>query len=267
MTKRFGALAVFSLILLSCVAFISPVFAWSDASEQETETIVIVTESKSDTTLTELVIDYAKVYSEVKENVSNSRNVVIDDRHSPTDDQQKDVMQKMRDIIGSQHFRDNVPPEPKDVPKDEPKDGQNSERPEMPPMPEKDKSVKVINIDDSEARPSAEFLDEVVSYIEEMGTPEANEASETIRQYISWLILENLNDALSGAVVTLNDRKNDEIVDDDINDFEPVIEEVVEDDAPEPMPDVVIPPSLPDVPDVDMRPYYSGVTTCGLSFL
>lgn len=263
MTARSGALAVLFLLLLSCVAFVSPVFAWSDASEQETETIVIVTESKSETTLTELVIDYAKVYSEVKENVSNDRNVVIDDRHSPMDEQQRDVVQKMRDIIGTQHFCDPAPPEPKDGFKGGP-EGKPSE---MPPMPKKEGSVKVVNIEDSDARPSAEFLDEVVNYIEEMGTPEANEASETIRQYITWLILENLNDTLSGAVVSLNDRKDDDVVEDDINDSEPVMVEVVENDAPEPMPDVVIPPSLSDVSDVDMRPYYSGVTTCGLSFL
>lgn len=261
---RSGAMAVLFLLLLSCVAFISPVFAWSDASEQETETVVIVTESKPETTLTEMVIDYAKVYSEVKENISNDRNIIIDDRHSPNDEGQRDVMQKMRDIIGMEHFRPSEPqgpmcgtqcPEPMGEP------------PERPMMPDKDAGLKVINIQDSEVTPSTEFMNEIVGYIDQVDSPEANEASESIRQYISWLILQNLNDTLSGTVVTLNDRKHDNVVDDEIENSEPVLVEVVDDDVPEPMPDIFIPPSRSDVPDVDSRPYYSGVTTCGLSFL
>ena len=254
-TTRSGAFAVLFLLLLSCAAFISPVFAWSDGSEQEPETVVIVTESKSDTTLTEMVIDYAKVYTEVKDNISNDRNVIVDDRHSPMDDGQRDVMQKMRDMIGMDHFRpSNQPPEPMGEP------------PEKPSIPE-EKGTKVVNISESDVKPSQEFLNEVVEYIDEMGTPEANEASESIKQYISWLILQNLNDTLSGTVVVLNDRKDDDLSTDEIHSGEPVFVEVVEDDAPEPMPDVVIPLSLSEVPDFDLRPHYSGVTTCGLSFL
>ena len=252
MTVRSGAIAAVFLLMLSFAVLVSPILSVSDADEREPETVVIVSESKPDITLKEMVIDYAKVYTEVKDNLSDDRKVIVDDRHLPKDEGQKDIMQKMREIIGNDHFRQ--PPEPVGEP------------PEKPSEPER-KEMKVIKIDETDTKPSEEFLNKVVDYIDEMGTPESREASEFIRQYLSWIIVQNLNDALSGTAVSLNDRKNEDLAVEETDSGGPVLAEVEEDDTPEPLPEIIIPTSLSDVPDVDLRPYYTGVTTCGLSFL
>ncbi len=249
---RSGAIAVLLLLTLSFAVLISPILTVSDADGREPEKVVIVTEPKPDITLREMVVDYAKVYAEVKHNISDNREVIVDDRHYPEDRGQRDVMEKMHDIIGKDHFRQ--PPEP------------TGEPPEKHLNPEK-KDVKVIRIDESDTEPSREFLEEVADYLDGMGTPESKETSDFIRQYISWLIVQNLNDALSGTAVTLNDRKDEDFNAEETDSCGPVLVEVTEEDSPEPVHEIIIPFYQPDVPGVGIRPYYSGVTTCGLSFL
>jgi len=254
---------VAAMMLAVCAAFSVPAFTGTEASGDEAGTIVIVPESDPSSDVTELVEEYAKIYSEVKHQESMGHDVKVAD---PKDG--------MKDMVGKDHFvpdrgdRPEMPGEGRGADRPDGEKLQSSDRPEeaRSEPPEKD-AAQVVSSSDLESVPDPEFIQKVADLIEKIGAPDSASEAKALRDYASWLLLQDLNDILSTGSIGF-DRKDG---DDDAPDHdgampgEPCIAEADDDDpGSEPLPDPSPYGSTERAwPHADVFSYYTGVTTCG----
>ncbi len=271
---RRRAFIVAAMMLAICAAFSVPAFIGTDASGDEAGTIVIVPESDPSSDVTELVEEYAKIYSEVKHQESMGHDVKVVDPKRPGDEARSELIDGMKDMVGKDHFvpgeedRPEAPGEGCDTDRPNDEMPQNSDRPEeaRPEPPEKG-AAQVVSSSDLESAPDPEFIQKVADLIEKIGAPDSASEAKALRDYASWLLLQDLNDILSTGSVGI-DRKDG---DDDAPDHdgtvpgEPCIAEADDDDpGSEPLPDPSPYGCTERVwPHADVFSYYTGVTTCG----
>ena len=273
-TIRRRAFIVAAMMLAVCAAFSVPAFTGTEASGDEAGTIVIVPESDPSSDVTELVEEYAKIYSEVKHQESMGHDVKVADPKGPSDEARSELIDGMKDMVGKDHFvpdrgdRPEMPGEGRGADRPDGEKLQSSDRPEeaRSEPPEKD-AAQVVSSSDLESVPDPEFIQKVADLIEKIGAPDSASEAKALRDYASWLLLQDLNDILSTGSIGF-DRKDG---DDDAPDHdgampgEPCIAEADDEDpGSEPLPD----PSPYGCterawPHADVFSYYTGVTTCG----
>lgn len=272
---RRRAFIVAAMMLAVCAAFSVPAFTGTDASGDEAGTIVIVPESDSSSDVTELVEEYAKIYSEVKHQESMGRDVKVVEPKKPSDEARSELIDGMKDMVGKDHFvpsegdRPEMPAEGRGTygPDDRMlKDGDGPEEARAEP-PEKKAAAEVMLSSDLESVPDPEFIQKVAELIEKIGAPDSASEARALRDYASWLLLQDLNDILSTGSVGIDRKDGDDDAPDNDGAMpgEPCIAEADDDDpGSEPLPD----PSPYGCterawPHADVFSYYTGVTTCG----
>ncbi len=245
-----------ALVLFTvCLSFSFPVLLDGDIQADSQETVVIVPEVTPDDSIEEIVLDYAKVATEVKHQESMGRDVKVVDPGVPDSEPERKVVEKMKEIIGNDRFvpgdRDAEPQKDRAQPPEE-----RSE----PPM---EKPSEPVRSDMTDVQPDVDFVEEVADFMDSTGDARLADASERLRS-IPWSILMDLNESFVAVTSLPTERKDSGAeADDDADDFhieereeEPVPEFTSDEFPPEPIEDDAYDAGIPQF-------YYTGVTTSG----
>ncbi len=245
-----------ALVLFAvCLSFSFPAFLGGEVQAGPAETVVIVPETSPEDSIEEVVLDYAKIASEVKHQESMGRDVKVVDPGMPDAEPERKVVEKMKEIIGNDRFvpgdRDAGPPMDR------------VQSPEGRPEPSSEKQSEPVRNDMTDVRPDEGFVEEIADYMDSTGDAKLADASRVLRN-IPWSILIDLNESFV-AVTSLPADRKDGVDDADDDDADICIEEREEEPVPGVMPDEFPPEPVEDVAYDAGIPqfYYTGVTTSG----
>ncbi len=245
-----------ALVLFAvCLSFSFPALLGGEIQADSRETVVIVPEATPDGSIEEIVLDYAKIASEVKHLESMGRDVKVVDPGMPDSEPERKVVEKMKEIIGNDRF---VPGD-----RDAEPQGERAQPPEERSEPPAEKRTEPVRSDMADVQPDTGFVEEVADYMDSTGDAKLADASKHLRS-IPWSILMDMNESFVAVTSLPSDRKDGgSDADDDAEDIcieereeEPVPEFTSDEFPPEPIGDDAYDAGIPQF-------YYTGVTTSG----